>query len=127
MNNPDLGLLLIRLGLGAIFLGHGIQKFQGIESVIGFFGTLGLPAAVAYLVATAEVLAGLSMLLGLWTHWAGKVIAVIMIGAIVFAKFKMGFLGGWEFDLMLLVSALGISFSGAGKYSLDAKMQKPVA
>ncbi len=127
MNNPDLGLLLIRLGLGAIFFAHGFQKFQGMDQVVGFFGTLGLPSAIAYMVAVGEVLAGLSMLLGLWTHWAGKVIALIMIGAIALAKYKMGFLGGWEFDLMLLVSALGISFMGSGKYSLDAKMKKSVA
>lgn len=127
MNNPNLGLLLIRLGLGSIFLAHGIQKVQGMEAVVGFFGTLGLPAAVAYLVAAGEFLAGLSMLLGFWTHWAGKVIAVIMIGAIALAKYKMGFLGGYEFDLMLLLSALGISFAGSGTYSFDAKMQKPAA
>lgn len=122
--NADAGILLIRLGLAAVFIGHGFQKVTGMAMVVGFFSQLGLPAFVAYLVAFGEIAAGLAMLLGFWTHWAGKVIAIIMLGAIALAKFKTGFLGGYELDLMLLLSALGITFMGPGAYSLEAKMAK---
>ncbi len=119
--NADVGLLLIRLGLAAVFIGHGLQKLGDLGMVSGFFSQLGLPGFLAYLVAAVELAAGLSMLLGFWTHWAGKLIAVIMLGAIVLVKFKTGFLGGYEFDLMLLLAALGITFAGPGAYSLEAK------
>ena len=39
-----------------------------------------------------------------------------MIGAIWSVKWKMGFIGGYEFDLMFLAIGLGIAFGGPGKY-----------
>lgn len=122
--NADIGLLLIRLGLAAVFIGHGFQKLTGMAMVAGFFSQLGVPAFVAYLVAFGELAAGLSMLLGFWTHWAGKLIAVIMVFAIILVKFKTGFIGGYELDLILLLSGLAITFMGPGVYSLEAKMVK---
>lgn len=122
--NIDVGLLLIRLGLGAVFFAHGVQKLQGLDGVIGFFGTLGLPPFFAYLVAGVETLGGLALIVGLWNHWAAKLLAIVMIGAILLVKGSKGFLGGYEFDLMLLFALSGILFTGAGKYSLDEKMKK---
>lgn len=112
------GLLLIRLGLGVVFLAHGIQKLQGIDGVIGFFGKIGLPAFMAWAVAILETLAGAAMLLGVFTGFAGVVIAIIMIGAIFTAKKAAPFMGGWEFDLVLLTSALGVALLGPGKYAV---------
>lgn len=122
--NGDLGLLLIRVGLGVVFFAHGVQKLQGLDSVVGFFGALGLHPLFAYLVAIVETLGGLAMIVGLWSHWAAKFLAIIMIVAIALVKGSKGFLGGYEFDLMLLLAALGVLFTGPGKYSLDEKMKK---
>lgn len=118
MNNKDLGLLLLRLALAAVFLAHGIQKFTHMEGTIAFFGNLGMPEFLAWLVALAESAAGAAMLLGLWTRWAGYVIAIIMLVAIVKVKWAMGFLGGYELDLTLLLMALAVSVIGPGKYAL---------
>ncbi len=120
----SVGLLLIRLGLAAVFIAHGLAKFSEMGMTIGFFGTLGLPAVVAYAVAAGELAAGVAMLLGLFTRWAGALIAVIMLGAMMLVKFKAGFLGGYEFDAMLFFAALGIAFIGPGKYSLDKGVMK---
>lgn len=122
--NSDLGLLFIRVGLGTVFLAHGVQKLQGLDGVVGFFGTLGLHPFFAYLVAGVETLAGLALIVGLWTHWASKLLAIIMIAAIALVKGSKGFLGGYEFDLMLLLAVLGTLFTGPGAYSLDGRMKK---
>lgn len=124
------GLLLIRLGLGVVFLAHGIQKLQGIESVIGFFGKIGLPAFLAWAVAILETLSGAAMLLGMFTGFAGIAIAAIMVGAIFTAKKAAPFMGGWELDFALLTSAIGIALLGPGKYAaqcLFAKCKKSAA
>lgn len=113
-NAHDWGLLLIRLGLAAVFLTHGISKFQNLDQTTAFFGMLGLSAFWVYLVATVETLGGAAMLLGYFSRFAGALLAVVMVVAIALAKWKMGFLGGYELDLTLLLAALGIAFAGPG-------------
>lgn len=116
---PDLGILLIRLGVGIVFLVHGYQKLMALDGTIGFMGKLGVPSILVYLVVAIEFLGGIAMILGLCSRLAGILIAAVMVGAIYLVKFNAGFTGGYEFDLVLLLSALGITFLGSGKYSLE--------
>ncbi len=116
--NPDLGLLLVRIALGLVFIVHGWQKVSNLTGTVGFFGSIGLPAFLAYVVAAIEFLGGLAILLGVWTRVVGVLLAAVMVGAIVTLKFKAGFSGGYEFDLTLLLIALAMSFSGPGRYAL---------
>ena len=117
LHNPDIGILLVRLGVGLIFVWHGVLKATTIAGTVGFFESLGLPPAVVYIVTGFEILGGAAMILGAFVEWAGVALAVVMIGAIWIVKFPMGFIGGFEFDYMLLLASLGIMFMGAGKYS----------
>ncbi len=108
------GLFLIRFGLGLVFVVHGWQKLSDIGMIVGFFNGLGLPAIVAYVVAVIELLGGLAMICGVWTKCAGWLLAIVMAGAIILVKGKMGFIGGYELDLLLFLTALGIAFTGPG-------------
>jgi uncharacterized membrane protein YphA (DoxX/SURF4 family) len=101
--NLDIALLLIRVGLGAVFVAHGWDKISDMPSTISFFYTLGLPAFMAYVVAYVELLGGISMLIGVFSGWAGVFLAANMIGAMGLVKLSKGFLGGYEFDLMLFL------------------------
>src|SRR2546423_14119585 len=75
----DLGVLALRLVLGAVFLGHGAQKAfgafggPGFAGATGFVGSLGFrPARVwAALAVGGELVAGVLFLLGLLTPLAG--------------------------------------------------------
>ena len=116
--NPSLGLFLIRLALAVVFIAHGWQKFGDMESTVGFFASLGLAAFFAYLVAAVELLGGIALLLGIWTRFFGVALTINMIFAIYLVKAKLGFFGGFEFDLTLLLAALGISMTGPGRYAL---------
>jgi uncharacterized membrane protein YphA (DoxX/SURF4 family) len=118
--DADLGLLLVRAGVGAGFLAHGLQKLQGMEGTVSFFGSLGLPPAMAWLVALIETLGGAAMILGLWTHMAGLLLSAVMIGAIMLVKMKKGYLAGYELESLYLFGSLGIAFAGAGKHTLAA-------
>ncbi len=112
------GLLLIRLGLGAIFLTHGISKLTGIDGVIGFFGSLGIPAVLAWVVALVETIGGIAMIVGAFTKISGILLAITMLVAIVKVKFPQGGFGASEFELILMLASLGISLTGPGKYSV---------
>lgn len=112
------GLFLVRLALAGSFLFHGISKVMNLAGTIGFFGRLGLSASLAYVIAFGEVLAGLAMLSGLYTKYAGWFISAVMVGAIYFAKFPAGGLKASELELVLLAVALGVSLVGPGEYTV---------
>ncbi len=120
--NADLGLLLIRLGLAAVFLRHGVPKFLHFGNVVGFFSEIGLliPAVTAAVVAVVEAGGALSMLLGIGTEISGILLAIDMVGAIRTVQWSKGF-GGWEFELMLLLMALAVALAGPGRYVLGGR------
>lgn len=114
--NTDLGILILRFSLGLVFIIHGLAKFQSMDMTIGFFATLGLSSFFAYLVASVEVIGGLLVLLGIYTSYSALSLAIVMIFAILLVKLGKPFIGGYEFDLTLLLSSLALSVMGTGKY-----------
>lgn len=113
----DVGLLLMRIALAIVFFYHGATKFMALKPMQGFFASLGMPGWIAGLVAVLEICAAVAMLLGVWVRAAGFVLAAIMVGAIVLVKFSVGFNGGYEFELSLLLIALGLTFTKAGSFT----------
>lgn len=80
---------------------------------------LGLPGWIGSLVGIVEVLAGLALIIGIWVKWAGYLLALIMVVAIVFAK-KFGW-PSIQLDLVLLTAALTIAWCGPGRWSMHEK------
>ena len=127
--------LVLRIAVGLLFLMHGWQKLQG-DSAIGFFTTLGIPAAglMGPLVTWLELLGGAALIMGLYTHWVSKLLAVNMIVAIFMVHLKPlgeglpnGFLamsGGMELALLAFAAVVSIMITGAGKWSLDSHLSK---
>jgi len=127
----DLGLLALRLVLGAVFLAHGAQKAfgafggPGFEGAAGFIGSLGFrPARVWAAVAVgAELVAGFLFLLGLLTPVASLLALATMAVAIAKVHGPKGFFiqnGGYEYNLVLIVAALAVAVMGPGRFSLEA-------
>ena len=119
LHDPDIGLLLLRSGVGVVFLAHGITKVGSLSGTMNFFASIGLPSWMAYGVTFVETTGAAALMLGVLPRLAGGALAAVMVGAISLVKFKTGFIGGFELELLLLLSTLAIVFSGAGKYSLD--------
>ena len=113
----DTGMFLIRLALGLVFAVHGWGKLQDMPGTIGFFASLGLPAACAYLVAWVEFVGGVAMIAGLWTKWAGILLAITMAVATYYMRGR-GFPGGYEFPLSLFLISLGVAFAGPGSFTI---------
>lgn len=109
-----LGPVLLRLALGVIFILHGIPKFLSLGGTAEFFGQVGIPAPffMVLVVAAIEVVGGALLVIGYGTRIAAALLALTMVGAIITVKFAMGFVNGWEFELVLLAAALSLVLSG---------------
>lgn len=121
--------LVLRIAVGLAFAMHGWQKLHdmGLEGVTGFLTMLGfpIPMVFAVLLIAGELVGGIMLILGLWTHWAAKVTAFIALVALLTVHATKGFfLPGYEYILVLFAGAVSLMITGAGKYSLDAKMMK---
>jgi putative oxidoreductase len=117
--------LILRVTLGALFLAHaGLKLFVFTPAgTAQFFGSLGLPSALAYLVILAEVAGGIALILGFYTRWAALALVPILIGAIVTVHGPAGFFfsnpkGGWEFLAFWIVALLAQALLGDGAYAV---------
>jgi putative oxidoreductase len=117
-----LALLVMRLALGAVMVGHGYQKvFGGLHHFVQFVQSLGLPGWSAYLSAFAEFFGGLLVLVGLFTRAAAFAICIDMCVAILKLKLHSGLLSehGYQFELALAALAFALIFFGGGSIGLD--------
>ncbi len=126
---PSLGLLIIRLGVGLIFVFHGWPKlvggpdvWRGVGSAMGQFGIEFYPVFWGFLAALTEVAGGALVMLGLWFRPA----AFLLFGVMVVATFKLigdgaAFGPGISHPLKMAIVFLGLIFTGAGAFSLQRR------
>jgi putative oxidoreductase len=123
-------LLLIRIVVGLLFIGHGLQKLLGWFGGAGLQGTasmfdrggLGPGRITAPLGGAAEFAGGVSLVLGLLTPLGAIAVLVMMAGAVVAVHGRNGLWntnGGAEFNIVLGAVALALTLTGPGRWSLD--------
>ena len=123
--------LPIRLGLGAVMIGHGAQK------VLGSFGGPGFNAFIAnntpfgfmrpawvWMAAAAlsELVGGILITLGFLTRIGAFLITCVMVTAIAGVHWSNGFFAanrGYEYPLSLLAMSLALLIAGGGQASVD--------
>lgn len=126
----SVGLLLLRLVVGLLLVGHGTQKLfgwfggGGLDGTARGFASLGYrPGRVmAMLGGMAETLGGLSLALGLLTPLGSAAIIGAMLNAILSVHLPKGVWntkGGFEFPLTNAAVATAVAFTGPGRYSID--------
>ncbi len=123
----EVGIAFVRLVVGVIFIAHGLDKFNGgIEGTVVFFESLSIPSPdlMAVVVALVEIVAGLALLLGLLTRLMSAILMIVMIGAVYMVKLDQGFIGGFEFDLLLFVVLLLFVINGSLFMALDGFLTK---
>ena len=128
----DIGMLILRLVVGGLMVGHGTQKLfgwfggGGIRGTKGFLGSLGYPAAgaMAVVAGAAEAGGGLLLAAGFVTPLAAAAIAGVLLNAIVTAHWPKVWNtdGGLEFPFAMATAAIAVAFSGPGRFSLDAAL-----
>jgi putative oxidoreductase len=126
----DGGILLLRVVLGLLLAGHGIQKVsfrlggKGLAGGIQEFASDGFRGGVytALAAGLGQIGAGLFLILGLLTPLAALVAIGVMTVALT-VKTKNGLWvqnDGYEYPLVLIVMASTLSLAGAGNWSIDA-------
>jgi len=123
------GLLVLRLVIGLLLVGHGTQKLfgyfggPGLAGAGGFFHSLGFRPgrAMAIVAGTSEAGAGVFLALGLFTPLASAAIigTLVVAGSVHWAKGLWGQNGGYETPLLYATAAAALAFTGPGAYSLD--------
>lgn len=80
--------ILTRLTIGWVFIESGWGKFQNLDKVTAFFESLHIPMASlqAPFVSGLEFIAGIFIILGLFTRISGSLLSMIMIVALFTAK-----------------------------------------
>jgi putative oxidoreductase len=118
-----LALLVLRIVLGVIMIGHGYSKvFGGLSHHVQFISSLGLPGWLAYVSALTEFFGGILVIAGLLTRCASIAILIDLGVAIVKVHWKNGLLGngGYQFPLALAAIAFALIFFGGGPMAIDS-------
>jgi putative oxidoreductase len=117
----DLGLLLLRLMVGVIFISSGWNDLKDPEARSQ---SIGMSTGFTIFLGVAELAGGLGVILGVLAQLAAIGLILVMLGAIQKKIFvwHTGFWGekasGWHYELMLVVMNLVILFTGGGRYVL---------
>ena len=120
---------ILRIGLGAVLIPHGMQKLFGAFGGMGLAGNAALFERIGYtpgifwgtLVGCTELIGGILLVIGLFTRFAAAAVLVFMLVAIHFTSAK-GFFwgaGGMEYPILIGVCALFFLLRGGGRCSVD--------
>jgi len=123
----DTGLLILRLVLGLTLAAHGLNKFFGggrIPGTARWFESIGMKPGTlhARIAALTETSAGLGLAAGLLTPIPAAGFVALMLVAAWTVHRPNGFFivkEGWEYNLVLALSAVAVATIGAGRFSLD--------
>lgn len=131
----DAGLLLLRVSLGLLMIGHGTQKLFGwfggfgIAGYTDYFTSRGYPAGklFAYVAGLTMVGAGTLLTLGLLTPLAAAAMVGTMLNVAVAGHERTlwNLHHGYEFPLMLGIIGATLGFTGSGAIALDAVLGLP--
>jgi putative oxidoreductase len=130
---------LLRVTLGGVILGHGLQKVfgwfggYGIDGTMGFFGTLGMPSLLGALVIVSDSLGSLAIMAGLFTRFAAAAAFAVMLGATLLVHLPNGFFMNWggaphgegyELHVLAMAMAASLVWSGGGRASVDGWLSR---
>jgi len=124
----QLGIAILRIVVGIIFVAHGAQKLfgPGFAGVAHMFHGIGIPLPMvsAAIVIIVEFAGGIALVLGIVTRYAAGLLAIDMAVAILKVHLHNGLFankGGFEFPLVLLAACIMLMLAGPGSPALSRK------
>jgi putative oxidoreductase len=118
----DIGLLLLRLMAGLVFVSSG---WKHLNDPAARSKSIGMSKGFTIFLGAAEVAGGLGVSFGVLTQLAALGLILLMLGAIQKKIFvwHTGFWGeksfGWHYDLIFIIMTLVIAFTNGGRFVLD--------
>ncbi|MDT5019132.1 MAG: putative oxidoreductase [Mycobacterium sp.] len=121
----DAGLLTLRVGVGAATTQAGLIKVLDFDTTVDFMEAGGwrLPQFAAFMVTAAETLSGITLVLGVLTPLAASAVVAAMVDAWA-VNVSVGTFWSEPFNVPFLIGlgAATLLFTGAGAYSVDARV-----
>ena len=118
------GAFVLRVTLGVAALSHGLTKLLVFTpaGTVGFFGSLGYPAWLAWAVMLIEILGGVALLVGCYARIVALVQIPILLGAVM-VHLPNGWMfaapnGGWEYPLFWAAALLTLVLVGPGAFAM---------
>jgi putative oxidoreductase len=132
-STTDLGVALLRVSLGLMYLAHSIVLkllTYGLPGTAAFFVKVGLPIWLAYATFGAEVLGGTLLVLGIQTRWVSLALLPTLLGAIIWVHATNGWVftangGGWEYPAFLAAASAALALMGDGAYAVSSRVRVP--
>ncbi|PPF57682.1 DoxX family protein [Rathayibacter sp. AY1E4] len=129
------GSLVLRLAVGGLFVGHGLQKLRGSFDGPGLDGTEQMMSSLemhparrnAVAAAVTETAGGAALALGAATPLAAAGLVATMVTAVRKVHWSNGLWnagGGWEYNAVLVAATAAIVADGPGALSFDALIGK---
>lgn len=126
----DFLLLVLRVVVGLLFVGHGTQKLfgyfggAGLDGTAGFFEQVGLQPGRrnAIFAGSAEACGGVLLALGFLMPIAAALLISVMSAAVIAVHARNGLWSsenGFEYNLVIVAVAFTVAGIGAGSWSLD--------
>ena len=121
----DVGLLILRVGVGAAMIQAGLRKALDFDTTVDFMESGGwrLPKFAAFMVTAAETAGGIGLLVGLLTPLAACAVIAAMMDAWAVNVSGVAFWSDpFNVPFLIAVGATALLFAGAGSYSVDARI-----
>ena len=122
----DQGLLLLRVGIGIMFISHGYPKMEAgpemwekLGGAMGNFGITFAPTFWGFMAALSETVGGALIVLGLLTRPACILMMFTMIVAAAVHFAKSEGLQGASHAIESGIVFLSLIFIGPGRFSID--------
>lgn len=125
----DWGILVLRLGIGIMFVAHGLQMVfglfggPGVKGFSGMLSSLGFFPAIfwAYVASYTVLVGGLLLILGVQTRLAATLLLIFILTAAIKVHLSKGFFlsnGGFEYTFVIAAACLALILLGPGKFSI---------
>jgi putative oxidoreductase len=122
----DWGILVLRLGLGIMFIAHGLQMAfglfggPGVKGFAGMLSGLGFVPAIfwSYVASYTVLLGGLFLIVGIQTRPAASLLLIFILTAGIKVHLSKGFFlanGGFEYTFVIAAACLALILLGPGK------------
>jgi putative oxidoreductase len=127
-------IFFMRVALGVMFIAHSWILKLFIFTLTGtaaFFGSIGLPEWLAYIVFAAEAIGGIMLVLGIQARWVALALVPILAGA-TWAHWGNGWMFGWKdggYEYPLYLTLLGVVqfMLGDGAHALVKSYPLPIS
>jgi len=125
---PDIGLLIIRVGLGALFLYHGFplliggtEEWTQLGKIMEVFGTTSLPAFWGFVIVFSEVSGGIFLIFGILFKIACSLLLLTYMPAIATYIDEGNLLTEGSHVLQLAIILFGLMLIGSGNIRFSSK------